>query len=194
MDFSKCWIKSVICMEKRAYVGTSFVGRLCQNEMCVDSESANLTGLKWSCDIRLAHVWLCELFTIHGNHHIFEGQGVCQPVHTGLRHNACISRRGRILVYIMWKNEEWDYVVWVAPRLVWVCWNLQHPNATCQCIKEGLIGGNWTLCIFWRNKTFLVRLVEASRAVRRCHLRKVGRPGACIISVLVQWIHLDTAF
>ena len=148
MEFRKFCIKGIICMKKWAYVGTSFVGRWCWNEMCTDVDGCDVDRSHISCDIRRAHVQFCELFIICGHGHMCEGKGVCLPMHSVWRRNSCSSQRRRILVFCTWTNEEQDCVFWVAPKLVWVCCYVQYPNATCQYYEEGPMGGNLTVCNF----------------------------------------------
>ena len=83
-----------------------------------------------------------------------EVQGVCPPTRIWLSCNACNSQRWFIWVNIPWTHEEQEFVLWVAPILVWVYCNVQYPNATCQYHEEGSMGGNITVCNFWINKSF----------------------------------------
>ena len=82
-----------------------------------------------------------------------EIQGVCPPAPIRWRRNECISQRERILVYRIWKHEEHNFVVWVAPRLVWLFCNVPDPNVRCKCYEEVTMGGNIYVWNFWMNRT-----------------------------------------
>ena len=149
-----------------------------------------MTCIEWPCDIRRVHVWSFLLFSICGR--ICEGQGVCMPMHILCYHNALISQ-GVLFYYRTYMHRELDGVVWVAPILVLVCYNIQDPHATCQCYDKVLVGGDTTMCNLYGNNFFVVQ-VKSSRVSGWCSVRKGGRPGAWILLFLIRWSHAAIYF
>ena len=121
-------------------------------------KSVAWNSLEFSYDVIRAHVWSCEIFPIHRDGCMCEGQIFCLTTHIVWCHNLCIIQMGRIWVYSTWRHSEPDCVVWVTPILVLVCCDVPDPNAACQFYEEVLMVGNQTVHNFWMNKTF--QLVE----------------------------------
>ena len=153
-----------------------------------------LTGIEWSCGVIRARFWSCEIFPINGHDHMCEGQGVYPTTHIKWHRNSCSIKRGRILFYKTWTHEEWYCIVWVAPRLVCVCWNIKYQNDTYQCYEKGLMGGNWSWVKILEEQDFLLGRVETSRVGGWCRVKKGGRPGTRILSVLMLWSHAAMYF
>ena len=139
---------------------------------------SGLTGIEGSCDVRWAHVLSYVIFSICGRSCMCEVQGVYLPTHVVWCCKECSIQRGSIWVYRTWNHKELDCVVWVVPRLILVCCNVQEPHASCKFYEEGPMGGNQNVWSFWRNKT-------SSRAGGWCIMRKGGRPGYCILLVMM---------
>ena len=111
-------------------------------------------GLEWLFDFRQAYVWLCEVHLIQDHGRACGVQYLCQPMHIWWICNAFNSRRGNILVCMLWTHKGHDCPLWVAPRLIWVYWNVKDPNTTCQYYEGFLMGGNLTVCYFWMGESF----------------------------------------
>ena len=61
------------------------------------------------------------------------------------------------------------------------------------------ICGNGQMCevscvLFLDEQLSFVGKMEAFRVVRRCYVRKGGRPWELILAVLMRWIHADIDF
>ena len=114
-----------------------------------------LTGLnflEWLYEVRWYHVWWFNISPICS--WVCEGQGICPLTHIGYGHNTWSIQMGLIWVYMTYTYEDLDFVVWVTPRLILVCFNAQDLHATFQFYEEFLMGENPTVCNFCRSIFF----------------------------------------